>query len=73
MSNQSSAKEINSYFSLLTPVQKESVIGLIKSFLKTDKRISRKQYNTELNAAEKRIAKGKFSSQEEVEKAAAKW
>ncbi|MEI7803124.1 MAG: hypothetical protein WCI97_10790, partial [Bacteroidota bacterium] len=61
------------YFSLLTPVQKESVIGLIKSFLKTDKRISRKQYNTELNAAEKRIAKGKFSSQEEVEKAAAKW
>ena len=73
MNNQAVNKEINTYFSLLTPMQKESVITLIKSFLKTDKRISRKQYNTELSAAEKRMAKGKFISHEELEKSSEKW
>ena len=66
-------KEIDTYFSLLTPVQKESVISLIKSFLKTDKRISKKQYNKELDSAEKRIAKGKFIRHEDLEKDSAKW
>jgi len=73
MSNVTINKEINTYLSLLTPEQKESVITLIKSFLTTDKRISHKQYNAELSAAEKRIAKGKFIRQEDLEKAAEKW
>ena len=66
-------KEIDTYFSMLTPVQKESVLSLIKSFLKTDKRITKKQYNSELNAVEKRIANGRFLSQEDVEKLSSKW
>lgn len=73
MNNQSISKEISAYISLLTPVQKESVLGLIKSFLKTDKRISRKQYNKELSAAEKRIAKGSFVSQDKLENDSEKW
>lgn len=73
MNNQIINKEINTYFSLLTPSQKESVLGLIKSFLKTDDRISKKQYNKELSAAEKRIAKGKFVSQESLQKGSERW
>ena len=73
MSEQTVNKEINTYFSLLTPIQKESVLSLIKSFLKTDKRVTIKQYNRELKAAEIRIAKGKFRTQEDLEKEAEKW
>ena len=58
MRNQTFNKEIETYFSLLTAGQKASVLNMIKSFLKTDKRISKKQYNKELAEAEKRIAKG---------------
>jgi hypothetical protein len=66
-------KEISSLYSLLTPEQKSSVVTLIKSFLKTDKRISRKQYNKELSAAEKRIEQGKFMTQEQLERESEKW
>lgn len=66
-------KEISSWYSLLTPEQKSSVVSLIKSFLKTDKRISRRQYNNELSAAEKRIAKGKFLTQENLEQESERW
>ncbi len=67
--------DINSYFSLLTPEQKNSVVSLIKSFLKSDAnvRISKKQYNRELAEAEKRIAKGEFFTEEEAVKALEKW
>lgn len=70
-----STQDINSYFSLLTPEQKDSVIGLIKSFLKNDKhvRISKKQYNREIAEAEKRVAKGEFYTEEQAEKRLAKW
>ena len=66
-------KEITSWYSLLTPKQKSSVVNLIKSFLKTDKRISRRQYNNELSAAEKRIAKGKFITHENLEQESERW
>lgn len=65
--------EFNTYFHLLTLEQKSSVLSLIKSFIKTDKRISLKQYNKELLAAEKRIDSGKFITQEDVEKEIEKW
>lgn len=69
------SQDINSYFSLLTPEQKNSVISLIKSFLKNDEhvRISKKQYNKEIAEAEKRIAKGEFYTEEQAEKRLAKW
>ena len=66
-------KEIVSWYSLLTPEQKSSVVSLIKSFLKTDLPVSRKQYNKELSAAEKRIENGKFLSQDNLEKDSEKW
>jgi len=67
--------DISIYFSLLTAEQKASVISLIKSFLINDKnvRISKKQYNKEIDEAEKRIAKGEFYTEEQVEKILANW
>jgi len=67
--------DISMYFSLLTAEQKASVISLIKSFLINDKnvRISKKQYNKEIDEAEKRIAKGEFYTEEQVEKILANW
>jgi hypothetical protein len=73
MSDKTINEEINTYFSLLTPLQKESVLGLIKSFLKTDKRVSVKEYNAELAEAEEHIAQGKFTLQEDLEKESEKW
>jgi hypothetical protein len=71
----SASQDINSYFSLLTTEQKNSVISLIKSFIKSDEhvRISKKQYNREIAEAEKRVAKGEFFTEEQAEKALSKW
>ncbi len=66
-------QEISAWYSVLTPEQKESVLRLIKSFIKNDKPISRKQYNKELTAAEKRINSGKYFSHDSLEKLSEKW
>ncbi len=73
MKSQTANREMDTYFSLLTPEQKKSVLSLIKSFLKSDKRITRRQYNAEIDAAEKRIERGEFFTQEEVKKKLDKW
>ena len=73
MKAQIANREIDTYFSLLTPEQKKSVVSLIKSFLKSDKRITKKQYNAEIEAAEKRIAKGEYLTHEQVKKNSEKW
>ena len=60
-------------------MNKQSDDKKIKSFfsknleLNTVVRVSRKQYNSELSAAEKRIAKGKFLLHSVVEKVSEKW
>ncbi len=62
-------REINSYIKLLSPTQKQSIIQLIKSFLKPEivsNRISIEQYNKEIEEAEKSISQGNFFSHEEV-------
>ncbi|MEI6508776.1 MAG: hypothetical protein WCO54_09850 [Bacteroidota bacterium] len=75
MKNQSINSELTTYFSLLTPEQKNSVVEMIKSFLKTDepKRISKTQYNKELEEAEKRVTEGKYYTEKEAEKMLSKW
>ena len=73
MKAQTANSEIDTYYSLLTPEQRKSVIGLIKSFLKSDKRITKKQYNAEIEAAEKRIEKGEYLTHEEVKRNSDKW
>lgn len=67
MANPTIKKEIDSYLNKLTPEQQQSVLGLIKSFLEPNERISQEQYNQELNAAEQRVADGNFISQEDLE------
>ncbi len=69
-------RELSVYFSLLTPVQKNSVLKLIQSFIgaeSTNKRITKKQYNKEIAAAEKRVAKGHFVTEEQALKELSKW
>ena len=66
-------KELSAKISRLNRSQKESILTLIKSFTAEQKPISKKQYNTELKAAENRVRKGKFISHEGVEKLASKW
>ena len=64
-------KELNTYLPLLSQHQQSLVLDVVKNILnvdETEKRISRKQYNKELKAAETRIAKGDFVSHEQVEK-----
>ena len=77
MTEQSLNKEISTYIGLLSPTQKSSLLSFIKSFFsteeKTTKRISKKQYNKEIDAAVKRIANGQFLTQEEAEKEMDKW
>ena len=65
--------EFNKYWSLLTPVQKESLLGVIKSFIIPREKISVEQYNKEIDEAIARVEAGEFYSQEEVEKMAKEW
>ncbi|HBS88885.1 MAG: hypothetical protein A2W91_00910 [Bacteroidetes bacterium GWF2_38_335] len=65
-------KELSIYLRMLNRSQKESVLSMIKSFINAE-RISVARYNKELKQAEERIEKGEFISQEDLEKATAKW
>ena len=69
-------KQLDSYLPLLTAKQQELLLNMVKSILQidpSDKRISRKQYNKEIEESEKQIKKGHFTSQEDLEKEAQKW
>lgn len=69
-------KQFDGYLPLLTVKQQELILEMIKSFLETDKgskRISKKQYNKELEEAVARIEKGQFVSHSEALKELSKW
>ena len=65
--------EFNRYWSLLTPVQKESILSVIRSFVIPRERISLDQYNKEIDEAIARVEAGDFYTHEEVEKMAKDW
>ena len=68
--------DINVYYSLLSPDQKASVLTLIKTFVgknQAAKKISKKQYNKEIAAAEKRIKEGNFVSEKDAKLQISKW
>ena len=65
--------EFNKYWSLLTPVQKESLLGVIKSFVVPRERISVEQYNKEIDEAIARIEAGEFFTHEEVIRMSTAW
>jgi len=64
-------KQVNNYLPLLSDNQQTLVLEMIKSFLNVDKdtrRISRKQYNKEINEAVARIEKGNSVSQKDAQR-----
>ena len=76
MSEQPINSEFYAYFNRLSLGQKESILSLIKSFVKTDdleERISLEQYNQEIDDAEFRIKNGESVLQDNLVKEAEKW
>jgi len=69
-------KQVDSYLPLLTSKQQNLVLEMIKTFLNVDsdtKRISKKQYNKEINDAVTRIEKGESVSHVDALKELSKW
>lgn len=69
-------KQVDNYLPLLSDKQQALILEMIKSFLNVDKdtkRISRKQYNKEINDAVARVEKGNFVSHKDVLKELSKW
>ncbi len=64
--------ELNKYWSLLTLVQKESILSVIKSFVEPE-RIRIEQYNKEIDEAVTRVESGEFYTHEEVERISKEW
>lgn len=69
-------KQVDNYLRLLSSKQQTLVLEMIKSFLNVDndaKRITRKQYNKEINDAVTRIEKGNSVSHKDAIKELNKW
>jgi vacuolar-type H+-ATPase subunit D/Vma8 len=69
-------KQVDNYLPLLSAKQQTLILEMIKSFLNVDKdtkRISRKQYNKELDDAVSRIEKGNFVTHKDALKELSKW
>jgi vacuolar-type H+-ATPase subunit D/Vma8 len=69
-------KQVDSYLPLLTSKQQSLVLEMIKTFLNVDsdtKRITKKQYNKEINDAVNRIEKGESVSHNDALKELSKW
>ncbi|MGB3948170.1 MAG: hypothetical protein WBM13_09300 [Bacteroidia bacterium] len=69
-------KQVDSYLPLLSEKQQTLVLEMIKTFLNVDKdtkRISRKQYNKEINEAVVRIEKGSSVAHKDAIKELSKW
>jgi hypothetical protein len=69
-------KQVDNYLPLLTSKQQVLVLEMIKSMLNVDKdvkRITRKQYNKEINDAVTRIEKGNSVSHKAALKELTKW
>jgi len=69
-------KQVDSYLPLLTSKQQNLVLEMIKTFLNVDsdtKRITKKQYNKEINDAVTRIEKGESVSHNDALKELSNW
>lgn len=65
--------ELNKYWPLLTLVQKESILSVIKSFIEPTEQINVEQYNKEIDEAISRVESGQFYTHEEVERMSKDW
>jgi hypothetical protein len=64
-------KQFDAYLPLLTAKQQTMLLEMVKSFLNVDKdtkRITKKQYNKELNDVVARIESGKFVNHKDAVK-----
>lgn len=69
-------KQVDNYLPLLSAKQQTLVLEMIKTLLNVDidaKRITRKQYNKEINEAVARIEKGNSVSHKDSLKELSKW
>ena len=69
-------KQVDYYLPLLSAKQQALILEMIKSFLNVDndtKRISKKQYNKEINDAVSRIEKGNFVTHKDALKELSTW
>ncbi len=69
-------KQFDNYLPLLSSKQQELLLEMVKSFLNVDKgtkRITKKQYNKEINDAVASIEKGNGVSHKDVLKELSKW
>jgi vacuolar-type H+-ATPase subunit D/Vma8 len=69
-------KQVDDYLPLLSARQQALVLEMIKSFLDVDsdtKRLTRKQYNKELDEAVTRVENGNFVSHKDAVKELSKW
>ena len=69
-------KQLETYLPLLTIKQQELLLDMVKNILNvaaTEKRVSIKQYNKEIDEAEARIVKGKYTTHEQAQKVLSKW
>lgn len=69
-------KQFDAYLPLLTAKQQTLLLEMVKSFLNVDKdtkRITKKQYNKELNDAVALIESGNFVSHKDAVKELSKW
>ncbi len=82
MATMSLGKQIEDYLPLLGNEEKQSILGVIKSFLKLKdvstphthgQRLTIEQYNKELDEAEARYDAGHFTSLEDAIKQAESW
>lgn len=65
--------ELSQYWSKLTPLQKKSLLGVIKSFTEKTGNISVEQYNQELAEAEEEYQQGNHISSDEMLELIRKW
>ena len=69
--------EMYSYFNQLNDEEQQSVVNMLKAFIKNRTRssenISIEQYNLELEKAKQQIEAGDFVTQEDLEKEMEEW
>lgn len=70
-------KELIKYFTQLNELQKQSLLQMLKTFLKSGHeqrgRVTIEQYNKDLDEAMERINRGKFTTLDELEKEMHSW
>lgn len=78
MATMSLDKQIEQYLPQLDNEEKQSILSVIKSFLKhkdvpSSQRVTIEQYNKEIDEAVERVEAGEFYTHDEVEEMSKKW